>query len=104
MILKVFIINNFQRDIFPSKIRASHVLGYVKEVDKEIRKSIFSKEEYELGDMVGWNGLEKKYEKYLKGSRGVHFYQFDAYGREMGKVTDLKPQPADPGQKYNYNT
>ena len=42
--------------------------------------------------------LGKKYEKYLKGSRGIHFYQFDAYGREMGKVTDLKPQPADPGQ------
>ena len=96
--LKGIYYQQFPERYFPSKIRASHVLGYVKEVDKEIRKSISSKEEYELGDMVGWNGLEKKYEKYLKGSRGVHFYQFDAYGREMGKVTDLKPQPADPGQ------
>ena len=96
--LKGIYYQQFPERYFPSKIRASHILGYVKEVDREIRSNLFNKNDYELGDMVGWNGLEKEYEKYLKGSRGVHFYQFDAYGRETGKVLELKPKPADPGQ------
>ena len=50
----------FPERYFPSKVRASHILGYVKEVDKPIRNSLDDKNEYELGDMIGWNGLEKK--------------------------------------------
>ena len=96
--LKGIYYQQFPERYFPSKIRASHVLGYVKEVDRDIRENLPKKDEYELGDMVGWNGLEKKYEDYLKGTRGIHFYQFDAFGRETGKVLELKPQQADPGQ------
>jgi penicillin-binding protein 2 len=96
--LKGIYYQQFPERYFPSKIRASHVLGYVKEVDRTIRNNLSNKDNYELGDMVGWNGLEKKYEKYLRGIRGVHFYQFDAFGRETGKVIELKPQQASPGQ------
>ena len=88
----------FPERYFPSKVRASHILGYVKEVDKPIRNSLDDKNEYELGDMIGWNGLEKKYESYLKGKRGVYFYEVDAFGREVGYVTDLPPQNPEPGQ------
>ncbi|MBT3502332.1 MAG: penicillin-binding protein 2 [Candidatus Marinimicrobia bacterium] len=83
---------------FPSRVRASHILGYVKEVDKKIRKSIPNKSEYELGDMIGWNGLEKKYELYLKGKRGVKFYEVDNLGREVGYVSDLPLINPKPGQ------
>ncbi len=96
--LKGIYYQQFPERYFPSKIRASHILGYVKEVDRDIRNNLINKNKYELGDMVGWNGLEKKYEEFLRGTRGVHFYQFDAFGRETGKVIELKPQQADPGQ------
>ena len=83
---------------FPSKVRASHILGYLKEVDKTVRQSLEKRNEYELGDMIGWNGLEKKYESYLKGKRGIYFYEVDAFGREVGHVTELQPQNPEPGQ------
>ena len=70
--LKESIIKNFQRDI-SLIVRASHILGYVKEVDKQIRESLTNPSEYEFGDIIGWSGLEKSYEDYLKGSHGVHF-------------------------------
>ena len=88
----------FPERYFPSAVRASHILGYVKEVDKSIRATMIDKSEYELGDMIGWNGLEKKYESYLKGKRGVYFYEVDALGREVGYVEDLPPKKPEPGQ------
>ena len=88
----------FPERYFPSAVRASHILGYVKEVDKSVRAAIKDKSEYELGDMIGWNGLEKKYESYLKGKRGVYFYEVDALGREVGYVEDLPPKRPEPGQ------
>jgi len=40
-------------------VNASHILGYVREVDKGIRQSLDNPTEYELGDIIGWSGLEK---------------------------------------------
>ena len=88
----------FPERYFPSEVRASHILGYVKEVDRSVRASIKDKNEYELGDMIGWNGLEKKYESYLKGKRGVYFYEVDALGREVGYVEDLPSKKPEPGK------
>jgi len=88
----------FPERYFPSAVRASHILGYVKEVDKTVRATIKDKSQYELGDMIGWNGLEKKYESYLKGRRGVYFYEVDALGREVGYVEDLPSKKPEPGK------
>ncbi len=96
--LKGIYYQQFPERYFPSAVRASHILGYVKEVDKSIRATLKDKSEYELGDMIGWNGLEKKYESYLKGKRGVYFYEVDALGREVGYVEDLPPKRPEPGQ------
>ncbi len=88
----------FPERYFPSEARSSHILGYVKEVDREIRNSLKEQDDYELGDIIGWSGLEKSYEDYLKGKRGVQFYQVDAYGREAGLIEDLNPILPEPGQ------
>ena len=63
----------FPERYFPSNVRASHILGYVKEVDRQIRNSVEDPQDYELGDIIGWSGLEKSYEKILKGSHGGNF-------------------------------
>ena len=88
---------NFPERYFPSRIRGSHIFGIVKEVDRDVRNSLRNKEEYELGDMIGWSGIEKRYENYLKGERGITFYEVDAFGRELGYVMDLEPTDPEPG-------
>ena len=88
----------FPERYFPSVVNASHILGYVKEVDKGIRQSVIDPNQYELGDIIGWSGLEKSYERYLKGSHGIQFYQVDAFGREAGYVEDFPPRDPEPGR------
>ena len=87
----------FPERAFPSKVNASHILGYVKEVDRDIRNSLNKKNDYELGDVIGWSGLERKYESYLKGKHGVQFFEVDAFGREVGFVDDFPPRDPEPG-------
>ena len=82
---------------FPNKVRAAHIFGYVKEVDRLIRRDIRNKELYELGDLVGWSGLEKQYESYLMGKRGTYFFEVDASGREVGPASELVDTRPDPG-------
>ena len=88
----------FPERAFPSVVNASHILGYVKEVDRDIRGSLIKKNEYELGDVIGWSGLERNYESYLKGSHGIQFFQVDALGREVGFVDDFPPRDPEPGK------
>lgn len=88
----------FPERYFPSDVKASHILGYVREVDRSIRESSTNSNEYELGDIIGWTGLEKSYEYFLKGQRGIQFYQVDAFGREAGYVADFPPRDPEPGQ------
>ena len=37
---------------------AYHLFGYVKEIDRSIRNNLENKDLYELGDLLGWSGLE----------------------------------------------
>ena len=55
----------------------------MKEVDRDIRNAS-KKKDYELGDVIGWSGLERNYENSLKGMHGIQFFQVDALGREVG--------------------
>ena len=87
----------FPERAFPSSVNASHILGYVKEVDRNIRSSLQSKNDYELGDVIGWSGLERNYEGLLKGKHGIQFFQVDALGREVGFVDEFPPRGPEPG-------
>ena len=82
--LSGIIYKQFPERIFNDKIRASHVLGYLKEFDSGML--INSKNDYQLGDLVGWSGIEKQYESTLKGNKGISYYQVDAFGRETEKI------------------
>ena len=61
---------------------AAHALGSVGEVS---RNDIEKDEYYEQGDYAGKNGVEKYYEKYLRGEKGVEILLRDARGRIKGK-------------------
>ena len=88
----------FPERAFPSIVNASHILGYVKEVDRDIRQALINPSEYELGDIIGWSGLEKMYEPSLKGKHGIQFFQVDAFGREVGFINEFPPRNPEPGR------
>ncbi|MCH7612729.1 MAG: penicillin-binding protein 2 [Candidatus Marinimicrobia bacterium] len=87
----------FPERIYSGKINASHLLGYVKEVDHALIKELEEPGKYIYGDLVGWRGLEKVYEKDLRGKKGVYFMEVDAFGREMGASTDRNAEYPVPG-------
>ena len=64
-----------------SKPVASHLLGYVSEVDDGIVKK---DPYYKQGDYIGKSGIEESYEKELRGKRGVKIYLVDVYSRIKG--------------------
>ena len=88
----------FSERSFPSDVHMSHVLGYVKEIDRSQLSNMSDPEQYDVGDLIGWQGLEKQYENLLRGEKGLSFLQVDAFGREVGKVDDISDIKPIPGQ------
>ena len=75
---------------------AAHALGYVAEVD---RKDIEIDAYYIQGDYSGRSGIEKMYEKVLRGEKGVEVLLRDVHGRVKGSYSegrrDLPPVPGN---------
>lgn len=73
---------------------AAHVLGDVAEVSPA---DIESDEYYQSGDYIGKQGVERSYEKYLRGEKGVEVLLRDARGRIQGHYKngekDRRPVP-----------
>ena len=71
---------------------AAHVLGDVAEVSPS---DIEEDDYYQSGDYIGKLGVERYYEKYLRGEKGVQILLRDAHGRIQGSYKDgeLDRQP-----------
>ena len=71
---------------------AAHVLGDVAEVSQA---NIEEDDYYQAGDYIGKSGVEKSYEKELRGEKGVQILLRDARGRIQGSyhngVLDRRP-------------
>lgn len=64
---------------------AANVLGNIREVSaRDIERDSY----YASGDYTGDLGVEKSYEEYLRGQKGVEILIRDAYGRIKGKYDD----------------
>ncbi len=66
---------------------AAHALGDIGEVSM---KDIEADDYYIRGDYVGKQGVEKSYEQYLRGEKGVEVLLRDAHGRIQGNYMDGK--------------
>ncbi len=65
---------------YPDSV-ACHILGYIGEVnEKTIEKNPY----YKKGDYIGMSGLEKSYEKILRGKKGSKITLVDVHNREKG--------------------
>jgi penicillin-binding protein 2 len=63
---------------------AAHVLGYIAEVDKKDLENHKEENYYVRGDYIGKTGIEKQYESYLRGVKGVEILLRDKHGRIIG--------------------
>lgn len=59
----------------------ANVLGYVSEVNPNDLKN---DDYYQLGEIIGRQGIEKSYEKELRGLKGKRFLQKDRFNRIIG--------------------
>lgn len=64
---------------------AAHTLGDIGEVDdKQLKEDSY----YRMGDYVGKSGIEKYYEKELRGKKGLKVMLVDVHNREKGSYCD----------------
>ena len=55
---------------------AGNVLGYISELNEwELKKNPY----YLAGELIGRSGVEKQYEEFLRGKKGVQYYQKDKH-------------------------
>jgi len=64
---------------------AAHVLGYVGEVSTGM---ISRDDYYQAGDYAGISGIEKSYEKELRGQKGVQYFLVDVHSQIKGSYRD----------------
>jgi penicillin-binding protein 2 len=75
------------------KTLAAQILGYVGEInDQELRR--LRSAGYELGDLIGKDGIEQAYDAYIRGKNGEIQAEVDAQGRV---VRTLGTVPSVPG-------
>lgn len=72
----------------------AHMVGYLGEIDQNSLKelNVDSDNPYILGDLIGKQGLEARWEKFLRGRRGYSLIQVDAFGRQSDLFADQQWQ------------
>ncbi len=64
---------------------AANVLGYISEVTQRM---IRENPGYQMGELIGYQGVEKQYEEVLKGQKGVRYYSRNRYNLITGSYKD----------------
>ncbi|NUK21376.1 penicillin-binding protein 2 [Streptomyces lunaelactis] len=78
----------------PGKTNTAQVLGYLSPVtDEEITKAKDSDSPFLRSDQIGRSGIERTYDKELRGKAGVTRYEVDNLGRVIGQAAKDEAQP-----------
>src|SRR5919206_768770 len=88
---------------YPPNGTLAHVLGYVGEISPEQLKQprfkdpavnpFVEKNPYHSGDIIGQEGLESTYDRYLRGRDGYREVEVDSRGRIQRELSVAPPQP-----------
>ena len=79
-------VREIEKRIYPLKENGSQILGFIGPISKkEIQDLKSQKKKFHFGDIVGKSGLEKNYNKELKGQNGFSMLEVDAQNRPSGK-------------------
>lgn len=71
---------------------AAHLFGYIGEINEDQLKEARS-QGYRMGDYIGQAGVEKQFERALRGEKGAREVEVDALGRELQLVQEREPGP-----------
>ncbi|MFI1400238.1 penicillin-binding protein 2 [Streptomyces sp. NPDC020681] len=78
----------------PGKTNTAQVLGYLSPVtDEEITKAKDTDSPFLRSDQIGRSGIERTYDKELRGKAGVTRYEVDNLGRVIGEAERDVAQP-----------
>ncbi|MEU9053347.1 penicillin-binding protein 2 [Streptomyces sp. NPDC048384] len=78
----------------PGNSNTAQVLGYLSPVtDEELQQAQDTDSPYLRSDQVGRSGLEREYDKQLRGKAGVTRYEVDNLGRVIGEAEADAAQP-----------
>jgi penicillin-binding protein 2 len=79
---------------YPGGIVAAHLLGYVGEISQEqLERDEYS--ELHQGSIIGQYGIEKTYDRFLRGRTGQKLMEVDAVGHEKSTKLVEKPEAGD---------
>jgi penicillin-binding protein 2 len=79
---------------YPAGVAAAHVLGYVGEISADqIDKPEFAG--LHQGSIIGQYGVEKTYDRFMRGQSGQKSIEVDAMGHEKRTVQLEKPEAGD---------
>ncbi len=87
--------------IYPSEVRMTHALGYLRTVTENIISKSDKHLNYKLDDVYGASGLEKIYENSLRGKDGLEYHLVDSYGRDRGLTSYENNQSIIPGHELH---
>ncbi len=87
--------DNRPRRVYPSREKASHVIGYTGIISKEELEKMKEHREYHSGTILGKKGIEKYYDEIIRGQEGIKQRTVDAVGTVMWEtnVTEAVPGP-----------
>jgi len=85
------------RRFYPSGVLAPHLFGYLGEIS-EVELQEMAAYGYRRGDIVGKKGIEKVFERELRGQKGLRYVEVDALGREVRVLENLPGRPPKPGK------
>jgi penicillin-binding protein 2 len=80
------------RRSYPLGAQLSHLLGYVGEASPQ---DLLDDPRDRMGDLVGKSGLEKRWERYLRGIDGGQQVEVDAVGRKLRVLREVEEVPGD---------
>lgn len=71
------------------KLHASHIVGYIREINQSQLQQ-FAEGTYQEGDFIGYEGIEREYENFLRGEKGVEYLAVNALGQTIAHFNDRK--------------
>ena len=75
----------YNKRYYPEDSLASHVIGYVKPISEKEFKNL-EKEGYRNSDLIGKKGVERSYDKEMKGQDGKENVEVDAKGNVIRQM------------------
>src|SRR5262249_40930553 len=80
------------RRSYPLSIDLAHLLGYVGEAKLQ---DLAADSRSGMGDLVGKAGLEKRWERFLRGADGGQQIEVDAVGRKLRVLREVEEVPGN---------